>query len=265
MVLKISDLAVCAEVSQHMVSDYGNHGLLGPVFRAKNNNYRSYDPRQIPQFYVIKTLRRLGYSLPQVIEYGQNRTPELAIELFSRCSTKLQEEITALQTQLDILQSHVSLIKEGQSVQPGSIEMRSLAERPIHRSSLEHLDGKRKDLDRLRRAHGEIRQNGNAGCPLGFAYNDFFDLLETPSQPAQLISFDPQGSEVRPAGEYLVGTAVCCYGEEKILADLMFDYVLQNNLEFSGQAYVAYLWDAASVAEPEQYLLQVTVKVNRMQ
>ena len=123
--------------------------------------------------------------------------------------------------------------------------------------------GYEKGEDGLRHAHAKIRQNGNAGCPMGFAYNDFFDLLENPGQPSQLVSFDPSGPELRPAGEYLVGTECGFYEQQNGLTKRMFDYALHNGLEFCGPAYTVYLLDAASVCDAEQFLLQVAVQVQR--
>ena len=262
--LKTSDLAICAEVSHFFIRDFSDQGLLGPIPRSVSSSYRSFDPRLIPQVYLIKALRDMGLTSQQLKEYGQNRTPASTIAMFRNCCARLSDEISMLQARMDILQSYTSLIEEGQSAQPGQIEVRELAERPIRISCLERFgSSKRKDLERINRAHGRIRYNGNAGCPLGYAYNNFFELLEEQEKPAQLVSYDPRGPETRPAGRYLVGTVPCHYGEKSGLVHRMFEYALHNNLEFCGPAYTVYLHDAASVTEREQYLLQVTVAVNQ--
>lgn len=261
MTLKTSDLAICAEVSTSTVRDYSDLGLLGAVTRS-NSSYRVFDPRMIPQFYVIRTLRELGFSLEEIRTFSEQRTPESSLDLFQRCSEQLSSKIAVLQKQLDILQSHAALIEEAQATQPGEIGLRTLPERRIRLSALGYNDseGKHKRSERLRRAHGEFRQNGNAGCPLGYAYDSFFDLLEQPSQPAQFVSIDPQGPEIRPAGEYLVGTVKCGYDEKTSLPNRMFQFAMNHGIELAGPAYAVYLLDAASVTDPEQYFLQVMVK-----
>jgi len=265
MMLRTSDLAICAETSTSSIREYSDQGLLGPIFRAENSNYRMFDPRIIPQLYLIKGLRELGFSPRQLKEFGQNRSPEQAVDIFKRYSTELQQEISKLQTQLDMLRSYAELIEEGQCAQPGTIEVRSLRERRICYGTLQKsANRKRREYYRLHRAHEQIRQNGNAGCPLGFAYNEFFDLLENPDQPAQLVSYDPQGRNVRPAGEYLIGTESSFYGEKDDLPRRMFEYALRNNLEFCGPVHIVYLLDAASVTGKEQYLVQTTVAVKKI-
>ena len=262
--LKTSDLALCAEVSTATVRDYSDKGLLGPVYRSKSSAYRAFDLRVIPQIHLVKTLREMGLTMEQVNNYAQNRTPEKTVQLFRRCSAQLSGEIAALQTKLDMLQSHTAFIEEGRSAKPG-IQLRTLPAQAIRCSALESYSLKTKSLTQQRRAHGSIRYNGNAGCPLGFAYNDFLDLLDDPERPALLLSFDPQGSEIRPAGEYLVGTVACYYGEKNSLAQRMYDHSLRNGLELCGPTYTVFLHDGASVTESECFLMQIAVGVKRMQ
>ncbi|MCL2300274.1 MAG: hypothetical protein FWC27_09050, partial [Firmicutes bacterium] len=92
---------------------------------------------------------------------------------------------------------------------------------------------------------------------------DFGGLLEKPNQPAQVMSCDPQGPDVRPAGEYLVGTVSCYYGQANSLPRRMQAQAERDRLEFCGPAYAVYLLDAASVTDSERYLLQVAAAVRR--
>jgi len=263
MNLRTSDLAICAETSAFSIRDYSDQGLLGPVPRAQSSNYRFFDPRLIPQVYLLKVLREMGFNAQQLAEYGRSRSPGQAREVLGRCSEQLSREITHRQASLDMLRSYISLIQEGQSAAPGEIELRALPARPLRCSALEDIGGKMNAAQRLRRAFGDIRQNGNAGCPLGFAWRDFYDFMEQPDWPARLVSFDPQGPDARPAGEYLVGTERCYYGQTGGLPRRMFEYALHGGLELCGPAYTVYLLDAASVTGAEQYLLQVAVGVRK--
>ena len=98
---------------------------------------------------------------------------------------------------------------------------------------------------------------------MGFAWNDFSDLLENQSQPAQLVSFYLNGPETRPAGKHLVGTVCIYYGEKHSLPQRMANHASKNGLELHGPAYAVYLLDETSVAGTEGYLLQIAVGVRR--
>ena len=85
--------------------------------------------------------------------------------------------------------SYAALIEEGVTAKPDVITLRELPEQRVRRCALENHGVKTKNTERLRHAHGEIRQSGNPGCPLGYAYGEFFDLLEQPEQPVQPVSY----------------------------------------------------------------------------
>jgi|GEM_PF-1235919 len=257
---RTGDLAICAEMSVAGVLKYCNQGLFFPVAGARSNHLSSFDVRQTPYFYVLKMLRELGLNKQAVLECGTDRTPESVIEMLSGYEEQLSDEIAALQERLDIVRSYLPLIREGCAAKP-DIELRTLPEQRVRRSAVKTQGDKKKDIESLRRTFMDIRQYGNPGCPLGLAYNDFFDLLETPSEPAQVISYDPQGPETRPADEYLVGRVRVHYGDKHALPRRMSDFAMKNGLVFHGPAYTVYLLDAVSVNKTEQYLLQIAVGV----
>jgi len=258
--LRVSDYAACADVTDSNVRYYDNLGLLGPVSRNPDNQYRVFDPLQVPHMYLLKTLREMDFSVRQLREFGQNRTPDVALELYRECDERLAGEIAALRARKEMLRSYMSLIREGRSAKPGEIELRVLRERHVRLVPLPQADG---GCWRMRGAFEKVRRGGNAGCPLGYAYRGFSDLLERPDWPAQLVSYDPQGQDKRPAGRYLVGTEASD-GEDG-LPRRMLDYAQGKGLKLCGPAYTVRLLDAASVADTEQYLLQITVAVKRAQ
>ena len=262
MTLKAGEMTYCTGMSNNTLHKYCEQGLLAPVVGRRNERNLEFDPRQVPQSCLIKALREMGISQQQIQDYGQNRTAESTLQMFGEYSGRLSAAIASLQEKLDIMQSYIPLIKEGQAARPG-IELRALPGQRVHCSTIKTHNGVKKAAEYLRYACVDIRHSGNAGCPLGFAWNDFSGLLENPNQPAQLVSFDPNGPETRPAGEYMVGTVQNYYGEKHSLPQRMARYAEKNDLEFHGSAYMIYLLDQASVAAPEQYLLQIAVGIRR--
>ena len=257
---KSGDLAMCVEMSVAAILRYCDWGLLSPVAGARSDHIKSFDVRQTPYFYVLKLLRELGLNKQEVLEYGVDHTPESVIEMLGGYEEQLSDEIAALQKRLDVVRSYLPLIREGCAAKPG-IELRTLPEQCVRLGAVKNHGGKRKDVESLRRTFLDIRQYGNPGCPMGLTYNGFFDLLENPDEPAQVVSYDPQGPETRPAGEYLVGTVAAYYGEKHALPRRMSDFAMRNGLDFHGPAYTVYLLDAVSVNKTEQYLLQIAVGV----
>jgi len=246
---------MCANISPYVVREYIDAGLLGPI-ELSENNYRWIDPRAVPQACVWRTLQEAGLSMEQLREFGKNRTPERALRMFRNYDDLLKREISELRRRQDMLRSYAALIKDGQSARSGEIRVCTLAEKRIHRAPLPNGEA-----DAYKRLRDCIMQLPNGGNPLGYAYSDFQNLLERPGQPVQLVSFDPKGAELRPAGEYLIGTAACNDEAPAGLSRRMFSYAVQNRLKFRGPVYVVCLHDAVSVVKQEHYLLQISVMI----
>ncbi|MCL2107537.1 MAG: hypothetical protein FWH26_10840 [Oscillospiraceae bacterium] len=243
------------------IEKYISLGLFEPMANKEGDRYRAFDPRQIPHLHMLNLLKEAGLQGERLKKYAQNKTQQMTMDVFRRHSQMLRGEMARIQKKLDMIESHASLMKDGTCAAPGGVALRTLPARPILCCPIERSGPRRKDIDLLCRAHGQIRERGNPGCPLGFAYKEFLDLLEYPGQPAQLVSFDPRSSETRPAGEYLVGTAPNTSNDVKSLSRRMFVYAMQNELEFTGPAYAAYIFDTA--AGPKECLLQISVQVNQ--
>ena len=263
MDLRTVDVAICTEVSTSYVRELSNLGLLGSIARQGSGNRRFFDPRVVPIAYLWKTLRNMELlSAQQMEEIGAKRKPETSKALFTQLKEKLGMEILYLQSSYDMLDSYITLIEEGQSVVPGEIEVRTLPERAISYSHLEHINGRRKGIEHHRFAIGQLRRSNSAYFPTGYAYNTFYDLMEKPDSPTHLVSYDPQGTCILPAGTYLVGHETKGYDGKSDLHQRMYHYAMDHKLEFCASAHVMCLLDAASVTS-DQFLFQTMVLVRK--
>ena len=252
--LSIKEFAEICDVKQSALRYWDEIGLLPPAWRNTQTGYRYYAPEQMMTVNLTKLLVSLDIPLSRIAEMKETGRQQQVLELLSLCDKKMEEKIREMRSRKDVLRSYVSLIEECRAAGPGKIELRQLAERPIQRIPIANGDKGLRD---------SFRQAQGSDSPMGYAYPDLNALLETPDQPAQLVSYDPRGPDVRPAGQYLVGTARCPYGRNSGLAQRMHSYARQNRIEFRGPAYAVYLPDKAGATEPEQYLLQVAVRVKK--
>jgi hypothetical protein len=97
--------------------------------------------------------------------------------------------------------------------------------------------------------------------PVGGYFNNLDDYLASPSQPSQFYSVDPTGADKKPAGKYLVGYVRGYYGETKGLERKMRDWINQNGVKAQGPVYNIYLMDEISLTDPNQYLMQASVRI----
>jgi len=238
--LSIKEFSELSGIPQSTLRYWDEQGLVRPARRNERTRYRYYAPDQVMEVNLLQVMLSLDMPLKKSMDV---RDP---LGLFRTCHAQLGVKITEMQARQEMLHRYVMLAEESQPVQPEGIEVQALPAQAIHRIPLE------KDATQAR----------NVGYPLGCTYLDLYDLLEKPDKPAQMVSFDPQGPESRSAGEYLVGTAICRYGETGGLPRRILEFALHNGLELQGPVYTVYMPDA-DAAGTEEYLLQVSVMVNR--
>jgi len=248
LVVTIHEFSELSGANSSALRYWDEMGVISPACRNIENGYRYYSPDQIMMVRLLKLLGNLNFPLKDLAGVANNRERMLA--LCRDIDDQLVTKIAELQAGRDMLQGYASQVEQGQDIQPDRIEVRELPAQPIRCIPLE---GKR--------LHRSITQAGPSGSPLGYYYDDLYDLLEQPGKPARLVSFDRRGTETRPAGKHLIGTARCTYGETGGLPRRMLEYALQYSLGLHGPAFVAYLPDASSAMRAENYLLQITVTV----
>jgi len=101
----------------------------------------------------------------------------------------------------------------------------------------------------------------NLSYPVGGYFECMGIFLDEPSQPSRFFSIDPYGKERKAAGLYLVGYTRGYYGQTNDLPKRMLEFAKKNGLVFNGPVYQIYLFDEMSIADTNQYLLQVSAEV----
>ena len=235
-------------VNRYSLHYWDEIGLLIPAGRNAPRGHRYYSSDQIAAVHLIQALSSLGIPLNSMKDLGKNR--DQMHTLFCDCEERLGVKISELQDRQEQMRGYAAQfeIEDSRADPPCEIEVRGLPEQAMHCAQLKG------------RYSGPAMQSGKKDGPAGYAFNEIYDLLEAPDRPARLVTFDPQGPKLRPAGEYLVGTVQCAFGEMNGLARRMLEYAMNNGLEMQGPAYVFYRHDA----ECGSYALQVTVGVNTL-
>lgn len=225
-------------VDRYALHYWDEIGLLHPAGRSSQRGHRYYSPAQVAAVHLIQALSSLDIPLNSMTDLGKNRGQMHA--LFHDCDVRLGEKILELQAKQNQMRNYAAQFEDSRADTPYEIAVRVLPAQAMRCALLEGRYGR------------PAMKPGKNGSLSGFAYLEFYDFLEEPDRPAQLVTFDMQGPELRPAGEYLVGTAHCDGSETGGLARHMLEHAMNNGLELCSPAYVFYLQD----------LLQVTVGVN---
>ena len=263
--LSIKEFARFVGISASALRHYDKTGVFTPAKHGIDfqNKYRYYSPTQITTVKMIRVLTEIGVPLKTIKELTQNRTPEKLIKLLTQNREKVADEIYFLQEVHSVINTFIDLLNEGMSVTETDI---TVSETPEKRLILGDIC----DFSNSTEFYGEFirfcnddphEPKLNLSYPIGGYWESMAAFLDEPNRPMRFFSLDPKGYDKRAAGLYLNGYTRGYYGHTNDLPGRMAAFAKKHGLVFTGAVYNIYLFDEISVADPEQYLLQVSASV----
>ena len=257
--MSIKEFSEMSGLKPSILRHWGDIGLLRPVWRDDYNNYRYYSPDQLLMVNFIKVLSSLHIPLKDIKKISKNRTPESILRLMDQQERVLDAQLSRLHeaySTIHVLRAH---IKPGMDLSDtDQISVQSLEAMPIVLGPPnEPWEGENfyETFARYCRYAKETRVNLNN--PVGGYYESMDAFLQAPGVPARFFSVDPNGSDQRAAGKYLVGYARGYYGRMGDAAQRLAAFARQQRLKPGGPVYVIYLLDEISTQEPSDYLAQI--------
>jgi DNA-binding transcriptional MerR regulator len=227
------------------------------------NDYRYYSPMQITTIKMIRVLTKIGVSHETIREMAGGRTPEKLVKLLRKQKEELSGEIRFLREAHSIIAMFLDFITEGLFAEESELFVRESPERRI-------VLGKPNDYGDEEGFYGAFARfctarhtpELNLSYPIGGYFDSMERFLDASSRPVRFFSHDPQGNEAISEGLYLTGYTRGYYGQTNDLPQRMATYANRNGLTFTGPVYNTYLLDEVSMADPKQYLLQVSASVS---
>jgi len=241
---------------------YDEIGILPAASRGENN-YRYYVPFQIIKLNYINVLIDLGIPLSVIKTMNTNRTPESVLELLSQQEVKLDRRLYEIRTAYSIIHTYRKNVQDGIMAHDGLIREEEMTETHY---VLGHINDFEKHHDTfyeefIRFCKAADKRRINLRYPVG-AYHDSMDaFMNEPGRPNRWFSLDPFGNSTSPNGKYLVGYKRGYYGEFGDIAQKMFSYAQEHELEFRGPVYIVYLLDEISEVDPSNYLSRIAISV----
>jgi len=262
--LTIKEFAGFVGMTVAALRHYDKIGVFLPAKHGIDfeNKYRYYSPSQITTIKMIRVLTEIGVTLKEIKELADNRTPEKLIKLLSRNKDKVADEIRFLHEVFSVIDAFMDLLSEGISVTESKITVSEMPEKRL-------ILGGENDFAGTIGFYREFIRFCNTPCepklnmsyPVGGYWSSMAAFLDEPSRPMRFYSLDPKGWEQRAAGLYLNGYTRGYYGEVRNLPERMAAFAEKNSLVFSGPVYNTYLFDEISIADSDNYLLQVSASV----
>jgi DNA-binding transcriptional MerR regulator len=240
-------------------------GLLSPVERGENN-YRYYAPHQVTTTNLISTLQALEVPLKKITGLIQNRTPEKIISVFSEQRDRIDQSIDKLLKAQKLLMTLESTIKDGLSVDEEKIEVSWEEEESILIGpQIDYSDG-----TTIEEACLNFYRHWNAlDSDLDLNYPVWAIFSEERIKRGDWLGPDkfyfkmPDAPDKKPAGLYATGYARSYYGHSDMLYKKLVAYIIENGLEICGPTYEMYPLNEISISDPQNYLMRVSISVNK--
>lgn len=253
-----SEFAKVVGVSKHTLFYYDKEGIFRPE-KKSDNGFRSYSTTQIESFFVIKSLREMGVSLPKIKEYLKTRSPENCIELLKEHEKILKEEITRLNNTVKLINEKKYVIESYFNRIAGRVQIDYEPEETLYITEssedeyfipfAEHIRNAGLYGLNLPYSVGHIIKNED------FENKEYFDYYFSKT--------DVEGSSTlnKPAGNYLTyyhdnGYFTIDEGYEKILL-----YAKDNSLTLGEHFFEYMVLDELSVNGIENYVIKISVAI----
>ena len=261
MMVSIKEFAEFVGVKQSILRYYDEIGLFSPAERGENN-YRYYSLPQIQTIKLIETFRSLNLPLKQIKEVMESRTPESMVELLSDYEVKLNGDLRALQESFALIHTLRTEIQSGEPQNDNEISIRFVDEGRIFLGPLTDF----KPGESYHRVYSNYyriarRLRVNLSYPIGGYFDTFEEFMATPSRPKRFYSLDPNGLDIRLAGNYLVGFTRGDYGVVNDSPERLQNYIKDNNLKAIGPVYMIYPLNEVSMEDPDQYLARISIRL----
>lgn len=262
---RIGEISKLYNLSVDTLRHYEKLGILKPE-QISDSGYRYYSNRQIWKLNIIRTLRELDISLPEIREFMKDRTlarSQSLIDFQLQTIILKQEELEQLKKELEIRQQHLK--DTCNFTGTGIIERKQLPDRRVW--SLEQEASIDWDIDRI---HKEIEAKlktpevsyfawGRAGAVVS---EDDFHKGNYLRYSSSFI-FDKNGDSEIPAGDYL---CLHFHGQySSTVAEKYYEqikqYMTNNALSLAGPVVEIYKLDIHETDQPDEFLTEIQVPV----
>lgn len=195
--LSVGELARIFGLDAQTLHYYDSIGLYRPEIRDTKTRYRKYRFDQIYQLASIRYLRKMGYSLENIREFLDSRSPDDTLEMLNKRSEELQRQWAQLMRIDTAIRRKIQFVSQKrQNLNLSAVEARWFPNRyymPIGGEEILYLEDSFYFYPTIAFYEGDLKYFG--------AY-----LYEPADDPdAESTAVHPPRTEVIVQGRYLVG------------------------------------------------------------
>lgn len=269
--LTISDFAKISGVSRQALIYYDRIGLFSPAVIA-DNRYRMYLHNQVDNIGIIMILSDLGVPLKKIKEILADISVDTMEKTLHYQLAEIEKKIEKLSMLKHMTQIRLDQIAAGKNFLNGTSQQFHLTEIreniPICVSDGVNCDQEKIEDETIIRFFNSIEKSGLPMIfSLGYIKNST-DILRGDENIVSCFWFrlneERYANAVIPVGRYLVGYAKGDYGDTNYIYQELLAFARDNGLKITGDFYEEYLIDELSEKNPDDFVMQVFVKIEEL-
>jgi DNA-binding transcriptional MerR regulator len=263
-IFSVSKFAKFSRTTRDTLHYYDKLGLLSPIIRGENNNYRYYSSDQLTVANVIRTLQESGMSLAEIKKLRDNRSPESIAEMLGNQLGWIDGKIGELIQTRRLLSTLQKTIHSASNIDERAIAIQYLPEEAIILGEPNDYSGGRDEYDALLDFYQNM-ESRYLDVDLNYSVWGFFpeERLKRGdwNMPERYYFHNPKGRDKRPAAHYAIGYTRAGYGRGDALYRRLVEYIDVSGFEICGGAYEEYPLNEICVSDDENYLMRVLIAV----
>jgi DNA-binding transcriptional MerR regulator/effector-binding domain-containing protein len=259
-----SDFAKLSRTTKATLHHYDAIGLLTPLSRGEDNNYRYYSCGQLAIINVIRTLQALGMSLSEIKTLIDRRNPALMDEVFTQQIDRINKKIDEWTRAQKLLFTLKKSIYSVENVHEDAITIQFLPAEAIILGDLNDYSRGRNAYNALASFYSEISKRWpdiDLNYPVWAVFSEERIKRGDWVWPDRYYFYNPEGRDKRPAALYAVGYTRGGYGQSDALYKQMVDFIAKNGFEISGDAYEEYPLNEVCISDNTNYLMRIMIIV----
>jgi len=260
----ISEFMELSRTTRDTLIYYDKVGLLKPVKRGGDNNYRFYSAGQLAVINVIRTLQGLGMTLDEIKNKKDTMTPALVYEILEQQNAQIIKKIEGLVRAQKLLSAIRKMINSVSNIDEDSITIQYFPEESIVLGDINDYSRERDDYDALLSFYHAMQQKHpdlDLNYPVWGAFSENRLRKGDWKWPDRFYFSNPEGRDKKPAALYAVGYSRGGYGDSDGLFRRMIDYIDVNDFEICGDAFEEYPLNEICINDNSNYLIRLMVMV----
>ena len=264
---KINEISKIYGISADSLRYYEKIGVLVP--KRDTNGYRLYGLHDIYKLNIIRDLRQLNFSVPQIKKYLENQSVSNTLDLLHKEQELIQVQLKELQTIQKKIQNRIHVLSSASLITTNTFTIKSMPVRPCLQLTTRITRDEEMDLA-IKRLHQKHEQQiFDFGNQLYGASISLEDLARGEKDVFNAVFFileheDPACNYVLPEGEYLSFYYKGDYSQSSVHIHAMMAYAKAQGYRLVGDPFEIYEIDNRDTVESEEFLTEIQARMERV-